>query len=138
MSHGRARGPLTAATYLLIHGAGDPGWYWHRVEAELRERGHDVVVMDLPVEDDSAGLSAYADVVGEAIGDRDNLIAVAQSFGGYIAPIVCERVPVRLLVLVAALSHPGELAQRLEAYRADAWRGRDNEQACGHDAYQVK
>jgi pimeloyl-ACP methyl ester carboxylesterase len=116
MSHGPARRPLTAATYVLIHGAGDVGWYWHRVEAELRERGHEVVVMDLPVDDDSAGLSAYADVVVEAIGDHDNLVLVAQSFGGYIAPIVCDRVPVRLLVLVAAMVPvPGESAEAMFA-----------------------
>ena len=51
------------ATYVLIHGAGDVGWYWHLVETELRKSGHDVVAMDLPVEDDSAGLPEYADVV---------------------------------------------------------------------------
>ena len=28
-------------TFALIHGAGDVGWYWHLVEAELRARGHD-------------------------------------------------------------------------------------------------
>jgi pimeloyl-ACP methyl ester carboxylesterase len=69
----------------------------------LRERGHDVVVMDLPVDNDSAGLSEYADVVVEAIGDRRALVVVAQSFGGYIAPIVCDRVPATLLVLVAGM-----------------------------------
>ena len=99
------------ATYVLIHGAGDVGWYWHLVEAELRGRGHDVVVLDLPVDDDSAGLSAYADVVVEAIGDRDDLVVVAQSFGGYIAPIVCDRVPARLLVLAPAeQDDPSDLA----------------------------
>ncbi len=36
------------STFVLIHGAGDVGWYWHRVEAELRARGHDVVAPDLP------------------------------------------------------------------------------------------
>lgn len=41
--------------------------------------GHDVVVMDLPVDDDSAGLSDYADVVVEAIGNQDDLVVVAQS-----------------------------------------------------------
>ena len=80
---------MTSATYVLIQGAGDSGWYWHLVDATLRERGHDVVVMDLPVEDDAAGLSEYADVVVEAIDDRRDLVVVAQSFGGYIAPIVC-------------------------------------------------
>jgi pimeloyl-ACP methyl ester carboxylesterase len=34
------------ATFVLIHGAGDVGWYWHLVEAELRARGHDVVAPD--------------------------------------------------------------------------------------------
>jgi hypothetical protein len=61
---------MTSATYVLIHWAGDSGWYRHPVDGELRERGHDVVVMDLPVDDDSAGLSEYSDVVVEAIGDR--------------------------------------------------------------------
>ncbi len=57
-----------STSFVLIHGAGDVGWYWHLVEADLRARGHDVVVMDLPVEDDGAGLSAYADVVVHAVG----------------------------------------------------------------------
>jgi hypothetical protein len=34
---------MSMATYVLIHGAGDVGWYWHLVEAELRRRGNDVV-----------------------------------------------------------------------------------------------
>lgn len=105
---------VAPATYVLIHGAGDVGWYWHLVEAELRARRHRVVVMDLPVEDDSAGLSAYADVVVQAIGKRRNLVVVAQSYAGYIAPIVCARVPARLLVLVAAMvPTPGESAEAM-------------------------
>ena len=101
----------TTATYVLIHGAGDVGWYWHLVEAELRARGHDVVTMDLPVDDDAAGLSDYADVVVEAIAGRANLIVVSQSFGSYVAPIVCERVPATLMVLVAPMiPAPGESA----------------------------
>ena len=72
-------------------GAGDVGWYWHLVEAELRARRHRVVVMDLPVEDDSAGLSAYAEIVVHAIDKRKNPVVVAQSFGGYIAPDFGER-----------------------------------------------
>ena len=38
--------------------------------------------MDLPCDDESAGLSEYADTVVEAIGDRTDLVVVAQSFGG--------------------------------------------------------
>jgi pimeloyl-ACP methyl ester carboxylesterase len=97
------------ATYALIHGAGDVGWYWHLVAAELQDRGHEVVAPDLPCEDDSAGLAEYADAVLDAIGDRDQLIVVAQSFGGFTAPLVCDRTSVELLVLLAGMiPSPGE------------------------------
>ena len=31
------QGGATVATFALIHGAGDVGWYWHLVERELTE-----------------------------------------------------------------------------------------------------
>jgi len=97
------------ATFVLIHGAGDSAWYWHLLEPELRDRGHEVVTMDLPCDDDSAGLTEYADAVIDAIGDRRDLAVLAQSFGGFTAPLVCERVPVDLIVLVAPMiPAPGE------------------------------
>ena len=70
------------ATYVLIHGAGSDSWYWHRVMPELRARGHHVVAPDLPCNDDSAGLSKYADVVVEAIDDRTDLVVVASRSPG--------------------------------------------------------
>jgi pimeloyl-ACP methyl ester carboxylesterase len=104
------------ATYVLIHGAGDVGWYWHLVEAELRQRGHDVVAVDLPCEDDSAGLNAYADTVVRAVGDRRDLVVAAQPSGGYIAPLVCARLPAQLLILVAGMvPTPGESAEEMFA-----------------------
>src|SRR5919109_180284 len=101
------------AAFALIHGASSDSWYWHLVVPELRERGHDEVAVDLPSDDDSAGLADYTDtVVGavrEALGTRDDLVVVAQSLGGVTAPLVCARVPVRLMVLVAAMvPAPGE------------------------------
>jgi pimeloyl-ACP methyl ester carboxylesterase len=96
-------------TFVLIHGAGDSAWYWHLVEPELRKRGHDVVAMDLPCDDDSAGLAEYTDTVVDALGQRRHLVLVAQSAGGFTAPLVCERVPVDLIVLVAGMiPSPGE------------------------------
>lgn len=104
------------ATYALIHGAGDVGWYWHLVADELRGRGHDVVAPDLHCDDESAGLSDYADVVLEAIGGRGDVVVVAQSFGGYTAPIVCAQMPADLLVLVAGMvPRPGETATEMFA-----------------------
>jgi pimeloyl-ACP methyl ester carboxylesterase len=100
------------ATYVLIHGAADSGWFWHLLEAELRSRGHEVVTPDLPCDDDSAGFAEYADTVVGAVGDRTGLIVVAQSFGGFTAPLVCDRVPVDLLVLLAGMvPAPGERAE---------------------------
>jgi pimeloyl-ACP methyl ester carboxylesterase len=96
-------------TFALVPGAGGQAWYWHRVVAELERRGHTAVAVDLPTADDSAGLGAYRDAVVEAIGDRRPVVLVAQSMGGLIAPLVCERVPVELLVLVnAMIPLPGE------------------------------
>jgi pimeloyl-ACP methyl ester carboxylesterase len=97
------------ATYALIHGGGGSAWEWHLVAAELRDRGHDVVAVDLPIEDGSAGLSEYADAVVDAVGGRAAIVVVAHSLGGFTAPLVCARVPVDLLVLVAGMiPAPGE------------------------------
>ena len=97
------------ATFVLIHGAGSDSWYWHRIAPRLRERGHDVVAPDLPCADESAGLEEYTDVVLEAIGDRGGLVVVAQSLGGFTAPIVCERRGADLLVLLnGMIPRPGE------------------------------
>jgi len=100
------------ATFILIPGAGSDSWYWHQVVPELEGGGHDVVAVDLPCDDDSAGIPEYVDTVVAAIGDRrDDVVVVAQSLGGFTAPLVCDRVPVQLLVLVAAMvPKPGESA----------------------------
>jgi alpha-beta hydrolase superfamily lysophospholipase len=39
---------VTMGTYVLIHGGGDSAFYWHLLAPALRERGHEVVAMDLP------------------------------------------------------------------------------------------
>jgi pimeloyl-ACP methyl ester carboxylesterase len=96
-------------TFALIHGGGDVGWYWHLVERELRQRGHDTLAPDLPCDDDSEGLAEYADTVVHAIGGRRGVILAAQSFGGFTAPLVAARVPVDMLVLLAGMiPAPGE------------------------------
>lgn len=97
------------ATFAMIHGGGDVGWYWHLVEAELRRRGHDALAPDLPCDDDTATLEDYADTVVEAVAGRGNVVVVGQSYGGFTAPLVAERMPVDLVVLVAGMvPAPGE------------------------------
>jgi pimeloyl-ACP methyl ester carboxylesterase len=96
---------LTRLTFVLIPGAGGSVWYWHLVEAQLRARRHHVVAVSLPAADDTAGLREYADAVVRAIGDlgQTNVVLVAQSLAGFTVPLVCQRVPVSLVVLVNAM-----------------------------------
>jgi hypothetical protein len=68
-------------------------------------RGHEVLTPDLPADDDSAGLGEYTEAVVRALGDRADLIVVAQSLAAFVAPMLC------------ALSRPDELVRTLEAYR---------------------
>ena len=96
-------------TFLLVPGAGGQAWYWHRLVPELERRGHGAVAVDLPADDETAGLAAYVDTVVAAAGRGSPLVVVAQSLGGLTAPLVCVRLLVDLLVLVNAMVPlPGE------------------------------
>ncbi|NUR59123.1 MAG: alpha/beta hydrolase [Catenulispora sp.] len=94
------------ATYVLIHGASSDSWYWHRVIPLLCAAGHDVVAPDLPVSDPACGIPEYTDSVVETIGEHaaDDLIVVAQSLGGFTGALLATRVPVKLLVFLAAMA----------------------------------
>jgi pimeloyl-ACP methyl ester carboxylesterase len=120
------------ATFVLIHGGGSSGWDWHLVAPELERCGHEVVAPDLPTEDEAAGLGDYADFVVEAVGNRDDLIVVGHSLGGFTAPLVCARAPVELLVLVAAMvPAPGETAT--EWWSNTGYEGSGYENVFYHD-----
>lgn len=99
------------ATFVLVPGAGGGAWYWHRVTPLLEAAGHHVVAVELPGSDERAGLDAYAAITVREIGGRNSVVLVAQSMGGFTAPLVCARAPVRQLVLVnAMIPRPGETA----------------------------
>jgi pimeloyl-ACP methyl ester carboxylesterase len=104
------------ATFTLVPGADGRAWFWHRLVAELQARGHDTITMDLPAED-SAGLEEFTDAIVSAVvssADRSEpLVLVAQSLGGFSAPLVCERLPLpvgELVLLNAMVPRPGETA----------------------------
>jgi pimeloyl-ACP methyl ester carboxylesterase len=124
----------TTATYVLLPGAGGDSWYWHLVAPRLRAEGHEVLTPDLPAGDDAAGLDAYADTVVNAIGDRSGVIVVAQSMAAFTAPMLCDRVDVRMLILVAPMiPAPGESpgAWWSSTGQTTAWR--KQEEADGRD-----
>ncbi|OKO84604.1 alpha/beta hydrolase [Bradyrhizobium sp. AS23.2] len=99
------------ATFVLLPGAGGMAWYWHRVVPLVRAAGHEAIAVDLPGDDRNSGLAAYADIVIGAIAQRTDVILVAQSLGGFTAPLVCVRAPVRTVVFVnAMIPEPGETA----------------------------
>jgi pimeloyl-ACP methyl ester carboxylesterase len=80
----------------------------------LVEAGHEAIAVDLPGDDESKGLTDYAEIVIAAIDGRTDVVLVAGSLGGFTAPIVCERAPAEAvgeLVLVnAMIPKPGETA----------------------------
>lgn len=96
-------------TFVLLPGAGSAPWYWRRVTPLLHERGHETVTPDLPYADETAGLREYADTVVRAMAGLDAPVVVAHSMSAFTAPLVCHRVPVAHLVLVAPMiPAPGE------------------------------
>ncbi|HWO10035.1 MAG TPA: alpha/beta hydrolase [Polyangiaceae bacterium] len=124
------------ARFILVPGAGGVAWYWHRVVPLLEAAGHEAVAVDLPGDDERAGLAVYAERVLQAIGDREGSVLVASSLGGFTAPLVCARTDLQRLVFVnAMIPTPGETAgdwwgnTGSEAARAEAaWRGGYSEQ----------
>ena len=120
-------------TFVLVPGAGGAAWYWHRVVPLLEAAGHDAVAVDLPGDDPDEGLPEYAARIVAAVEGRDDVVVVAQSMGGFTAPLVARRRPVRAIVLLNAMVPlPGETAgawweavgseaARLEAARAGGY-----------------
>ena len=89
--------------FLLLPGAGGSAWYWHRVVPLLEAAGHTAVAVDLPGDDDTAGLDAYTELALAAMAGRADTVVVGQSLGGFTAAMVCARAPVAMLVFVNAM-----------------------------------
>src|SRR5215472_3350711 len=87
-------------TFVLIPGAGGAAWYWHRVVPLLRAAGHEAIAVDLPGDDPAAGLPEYTRLAAGAISGRGNVVLVAQSLGGFTAPLVAAKAGVTAIVFV--------------------------------------
>jgi len=95
------------ATFVLIPGAGGHAAYWNRLTPELEKGGHRAIAVDIEEDDPSMDLGGFAATVEAAMGDNVDVIAVAQSLGGFTAPMI--RKPVRMIVLLnAMIPRPGE------------------------------
>jgi pimeloyl-ACP methyl ester carboxylesterase len=91
------------STFVLIPGAGSGPDHWHLVVPLLRDAGQETVTPDLPCESDTAGLAEYVEAALTAVGDRDDLIVVAQSLGAFTGAAVAAARPTRLIVYVNAM-----------------------------------
>lgn len=117
-----------AATFVLVPGAGGSAWYWHRLVLELEAENHQAIAVELPASDDSAGLEEYADAIVAAGRGHERIVLVAQSFGGFSAPLAASRLRVSSLVFLnAMIPRPGESA-------AEWWEPTRHEQARVEDA----
>lgn len=122
--------------FLLIPGGGSDPSYWRLVVSELAGRGHRGIPVDLPCEDDSADLRAYADaVVAQRPDDGTRPVVVAHSLGGFTGPLACPRVDAAALVYLSGMiPRPGERpGQWWEATGCDAAQ-RAAAEAGGYDA----
>jgi pimeloyl-ACP methyl ester carboxylesterase len=129
-------GLILMSTFILIPGAGGSAWYWHRVVPLLREAGHEAIAVDLPGDDETAGLAEYARLAVQAIGDRGDVVLVAQSLGGFTAPLVTAAVPLRELVFVnAMIPVPGETPG---AWWGNTGSSQAREAAARHRGYPVE
>jgi pimeloyl-ACP methyl ester carboxylesterase len=90
-------------TFALVHGSWHGAWCWERQAPLLERAGHDVIAMDLPIDDPTTTCDDYADVVCAALdGCGKDVVVVGHSFGGMVLPLVAARRPVRHLVYVCA------------------------------------
>jgi pimeloyl-ACP methyl ester carboxylesterase len=95
----------------LVHGAYHGAWCWDLLRAELEQRGHRVITMDLPIADPGLGGAAYADAVIDALQGIEDPVVVGHSMAGLVTPLVAARRPVRRLIFLAAfLPRPGSSA----------------------------
>jgi pimeloyl-ACP methyl ester carboxylesterase len=92
----------------------------------LEAAGHTAIAVDLPGDDDTAGLDEYTAIAIAAINGRADTVIVGQSLGGFTAAMTCARAPVAMLVFVnAMIPEPGETPGQW-------WR------ATGHEAARIE
>jgi predicted alpha/beta hydrolase family esterase len=99
---------IMMTTFALIPGAGGMASYWRRVVPLLRDAGHEAIAISLPGADPRAGLPEYAGLVRAAIDDRDSVVLVAHSLGGFTAPLAVTPAVSAIVFVNAMIPVPGE------------------------------
>jgi alpha-beta hydrolase superfamily lysophospholipase len=90
-------------TFVLVHGAWHGDWCWDRVRGFLEPRGHEVVTPQLPSDVAGAGRADYLDTLEKALVPHADVVLVAHSMSGLLAPLLTGHDAVASLVLLAAM-----------------------------------
>jgi pimeloyl-ACP methyl ester carboxylesterase len=109
--NGITRSGASKTTFVLIPGAGGDAAYWDELIPELQRRGHDAVAVDIEQDDPRLGLPEYNAITTAAIDDvaGGDVVLVAQSLAGFIAPVAGRHRAVSMIVLLNAMVPlPGE------------------------------
>lgn len=123
---------------VLLPGAGGAAAYWDKVVPLVEAQGHEAVAVELPADDETAGLPAYVEVARAACGDAADVLVVAQSMGGFTGVLLVARLLREgrrvhgLTFLNAMIPTPGETpgewwdavgqeTARVEAAEAGGW-----------------
>ena len=109
------------AEFLLVPGAGCDAGYWHLLLDELVARGHRGIPVQLPCDDDTAGLDDYAKKTEDAAAGLAAPVIVAHSFGGFSAALAAARLPTRLLVFASAMI-PAPAERGAEWFEHTGWQ----------------
>lgn len=114
-------------TFVLVHGAWLGSWCWEEVASELRDRGHDVVAIDLPGRPNNPAplgdvtlRTAVEHTLSVVTALPPPVVLVAHSLGGPTITHVAEAVPDHIASLVfvtAFLLESGQAA--VEILRRD-------------------
>lgn len=106
------------ASFVLMHGSWHGAWCWFKVEARLRERGHEVIVPDLPshgrdrTPPGEVTLESYVERIVDSMSEAiEPVTLVAHSRGGIATTAAAEARPDLvdgLIYLAAFLPRGGE------------------------------
>lgn len=124
--------------FVLVPGAGGTAWYWSRLVPVLEAAGHTTAPVDLPGDDETAGLPEYAALTLDAARGADDVVLVGQSLGAFTVPLVARDLidlgsaPIGIVLVNAMIPAPGETpgawwddvgqsAARVEAAEQGGW-----------------
>jgi pimeloyl-ACP methyl ester carboxylesterase len=106
------------STFVLVHGAWHGAWCWHKVVPLLRDRGHTVLVPDLPGHGrdrtpiNAVSMAAYAQRVADVMRTApEPVVLVGHSMAGFVISAAAEQQPetvTKLVYLAAYLFEDGQ------------------------------